>query len=261
MRGPFAGRLALLAAAAGGLALARDAGAQTFGYNDRRLYESPQNFAVEVRGGAYYPNIDRTVGTATPYADFFGTSLRAQLGAEIDWQIVRIGPVLSLGVGAAVSYTNAYAQSPFSTSTLNPNPSTWGDRSATTSTLHILPTQILAVARFDGLARRYRFLPLVPYVKAGFAYSFWFVMNDTGIAHSSNGAEAYGGSAGFHVAAGLAFMLDLFEPGVARQWDSYAGINHSYLFGELHYTDLSGFGRRQFDVGALAWSVGIALEF
>jgi hypothetical protein len=252
-----------LAALAGLLALgaSRAAEAQTFGYDDRGPYESRQDFALEFRVGPWTPRIDQPDRGLTPYRDIFGDALRFVGAAEFDWQIVRIGPVMSLGVGAGVGYTNASADAPLASATLSPDPSTWGMRSATNTTLHVIPTTLLAVARFDGLARRYRFLPIAPYVKTGLAYSFWWVMNGSQVARARNGQDAVGGSLGFHVAGGVAVMLDAFEPRLARQWDSTSGVNHSYVFVEGYLTELSGFGRQQLDVGTLSWAAGLSFEF
>lgn len=238
--------------------------AQTFGPNVHRPYESGQDFALELKVGPWEPRIDAQLqGRATPYRDIFGTDLRWVGALEFDWQIVRIGPVLSLGVGASAGYTNASARAPFTAATeASTDPSTWGERSAETTALNVIPTTWVAVARIDGLAHHVSYLPVVPYVKAGLAYSIWWVSNGSGLARSRDGSDAVGGSLGWHAAAGIALLLDVFEPGLARQWDATSGVNHSYVFFEGYVTDLSGFtGRRQLDVGTTSWAAGLALEF
>ena len=93
------------------------AGAQTFELfgpdSSRSRHESTQNFLVELRGGPWYPDVDAEFnGRATPFADMFGTTDRLLLGAELDWQFLRINPIGSLGLGVGVGYTSASAIAP-----------------------------------------------------------------------------------------------------------------------------------------------------
>lgn len=254
--------------------------AQTFGYDDRRPNESPQNFAIELRVGPWLPDIDAEFadrGGATPFRDIFGVTPEGSrervlvprwlFGAEFDWQIVRIGPVMSLGVGASLAYTNISANAPFTSSTLNPDPSNWS-RSTESTSLSVIPGRLFAVARFDGLARHVRWVPIVPYVKFGPEYFLWWVTNGRGIACdpcSASGTtarrDAIGGSFGLHLAGGLALSLEVFEPQVQRQWDALNGVNHSYFFIELGTDFMIPLGRPQLDMSTTTWTGGIAIEF
>ena len=118
------------------------------------------------------------------------------------------------------------------------------------------------------LALRYR-VPLVPYFKIGIAYYIWWIDNGGGFgstAHVDLGAgktiDGYGGTFGWVLNPGLALLLDVFDPSAARTIDSELGINHTYLFAELHYADISGFGASdKLVLSDLTWNAGLAFEF
>jgi|LNFM01.1.fsa_nt_gb hypothetical protein len=259
------------------LTLEAPALAQTFGPRSRSSWETPQNFAIELRIGSFSENIDGQLGLAGrgPFQEIFcstrdpnaaagtavGCPLRFRGGLEFDWQILRLGPVGSLGVGAIASYSNATARAPATAGMTSTDPTVWR-RTAQDTSLQVLQSSIHAVLRVDVLARRIRWLPLAPYAKAGIALAPWWVTNGERNARDPiTNEDAIGLSHGFFLAGGVAVMLDTFEPDVARQWDQTSGVNHSYLFFELNYTYLGGFTRRTLDVGGLAWTAGVAIEF
>lgn len=271
-------RIAGIAAAALAASIALPASAQTFGVHDRRPFESPQNFAFELRFGPYVPAVDSEFTNVHPFQDIFGapptfnTQLpRVMASIEFEWQAVRVGPVGQLGIGASVGYTSVFEKAPFSDH-MTGTPAMWS-RGTEDTGLSIIPATLHLVARFDGLARRYRWFPIVPFVKAGLAYGFWWVSNGAGTVHVNNTQDAVGGSLGWHAALGAALMLDVFEPRLARGWDQSEGVNHSYVFFEYNFTDLAGFGGRpQLNVGNFStaggsstpvgsWVIGLALEF
>lgn len=255
------------------------AGAQTFELfgpdSSRSRHESTQNFLVELRGGPWYPDVDAEFnGRATPFADMFGTTDRLLLGAELDWQFLRINPIGSLGLGVGAGYTSASAVAPL---TQNPMPAaaSWERPSDGQQTsLQVIPGYAVAVVRIDVLSRR-TVIPLVPYVKYGVGYAYWWITNGDTLSRrsltlspgatagdSDLGQAATGGSLGTHFAAGLMLRLDVFEPAVQRAWDQQMGVNHSYVFAEYVRSDLGGLGSRpQLRLGTETWNVGLAMEF
>jgi len=255
------------------------AGAQTFELfgpdSSRSRHESTQNFLVELRGGPWFPDVDAEFnGRATPFADMFGTTDRLLLGAELDWQFLRINPIGSLGLGVGVGYTSASAIAPL---TQNPMPAaaSWERPSDGQQTsLQVIPGYAVAVIRIDVLSRR-TVIPLVPYVKYGVGYAYWWITNGDTLSRRSLalspgataadtdlGQAATGGTLGTHFAAGLMLRLDVFEPAVQRAWDQQMGVNHSYVFAEYVRSDLSGLGSRpQLRLGTETWNVGLAMEF
>ncbi len=269
-------RPAALATALCAALAAREASAQTFGTRDAPSFASRQDFAIELRVGSFSENIDGQIGMADagPYRQIFcstrdsnaaagsavGCPLRFRAGLEADWQIVRLGPIGQFGIGAFVTYGNATARAPATAGMSSTDATTWR-RTAQETALHTLSTAVFGVLRFDGLARRIPWFPIAPYAKAGLALTPWWVNSGEDLAKDSMGNDAIGLSQGVFLAGGLSVMLDAFEPQVARRWDQVSGVNHSFLFFELNYSYLGGITRRTLDVGGLAWTAGVMIEF
>jgi hypothetical protein len=260
------------------LALAPSAAdAQTFEIfgNSRaqRRWESPQNFLFELRGGAYYPDVDgEFAGRATPFADMFGTHDRLLLSAELDWQALRIHPVGSLGIAVSAGYTTFGAVAPITQSPMSA-PAGWNRPSGGEETVfHVVPGFVGGVFRVDALAR-HTVVPLVPYVKFGLGYAYWWstlggTLSRRSLASSPNaragdadlGVAATGLSLGTHLAVGLMFRLDFLERRAQQRWDAVMGVNHSYLFGEYTRADV-GTGGTQLQLSTSTWNAGLAFEF
>lgn len=239
-------------------------------------HESVQAFALEIRGGPWYPSVDGEFGNGRhPFRDMFGSDQRVLLGLEFDWQALRLGPVGSLGLGVGWGYTGASAVSPLTESPMSSDPAQWSRPSDGQSTrLTVMPGYLIGVFRLDVLARR-TVIPIVPYVKFGVSYAYWWVTNGDNLARRSlalsPGARATdtdldqaatGLSLGTHLALGAMVRLDIFEPRAQRAWDLAMGVNHSYLFFEYVRSDTNGLGSRpQLHLGYESWSTGLAIEF
>jgi hypothetical protein len=221
----------------------------TYGMGDSQ--ESPQNFALELRFGPYTPRVDDGVPNGTPYKDVFGTSNRYLLGAELDWQILRIPKLGTLGPGFGIGITWASGDG-FSQS---------GDRVSQESVLTLLPMYTVAVFRVDVLARDLG-IPLVPYAKGGLGFVPWWSSDGGSTAYDDNKEiVARDWSYGYQFALGGMLQLDPLDPGTARNMDADTGVNSAYVFGEFYYSDIDGFGDgNEMQVGTTTWIVGIALE-
>jgi len=239
---------------------------------------SPQHFAFEIKFGPYSPDIDSTPGlNGKPFSDLFIPSASPDAGTgarppgrllttiEFDWQIWHgFG---SLGLGASVGimhrYTLAFQYNNGNSCTV-PN----CVRSADETALNMMPFSLEAVYRFDVLAERWR-IPIVPYLKGGISYYLWWITNGrgevaTGLDKLPDGSEdkARGGVFGLVAHPGVALLLDVLEPGAAATMDSELGINHTYLFFEMNYAWVTGFGSGQKIVMSdLTWNAGLAFEF
>ena len=223
-------------------------------------YSSPQNFAVELRGGAYKPNIDSDPslqGGATPYASTFG-GVRALFSLELDWQIVRIPHFGTVGVGVSAGYTRMSAGAKVRGTQFE---------SADKTYLEIIPFYGVGVLRADVLMREAN-IPLVPYGKLGVGYALWNSSTDAGISRAPDKANqgyefaARGSTWGTHFAAGLALQLNAFDRQVARNFDSTVGVNNTYLFIEAMWMNLNGLGQKAvLPVGATTWVTGLTFEF
>ena len=218
-------------------------------------YESPQNFAFEFRVARYVPNIDAdpALGGRHPYGDIFGTTPRLEIAAEMDWQVLRIPYVGTIGPGVGVGYTTMSAPANFSGTTV---------QSAENTSLDIFPLYGVAVLRADIFSRKLH-VPIVPYAKAGIGVAYWRASNDAGTSVSkTNGVVGKGHSVGTHFAIGAALTLDVFDEKAARNLDTEIGINHSYLFFEYFMSDLNGLGQSNaLFVGTRNIAGGLAFEF
>ncbi len=259
LRAPTRATLAAAASTLVACLAARSAAGQdreseaSIGTRPRRHLDSPQNFAAEVRFGFFNPAIDTDPAlVGAPYKEIFGTAPRLLVSAEFDWQALRIPHVGSFGPGVGVGFTSISDPAPLASGT---------GPSGETTTLQIIPFDLVAVLRVDVLWRQFH-IPLVPYAKGGLGYALWRASNTLGTS-SYNGASGTGHSIGSHVAAGLALNLNLFDPYAARGFDDALGVNGTYIFGEWTREDLNGLGLQTdpLRVGGTSWTFGLAFEF
>lgn len=259
--------------------------APRFGENAPRNYQSSQWFAFELKFGPYSPNIDASPGLrGHPFADLFPPSrgktrppgrLLTQL--EFDFQFLHkwYG---NFGVGHTVGFyrrtTHSFAyntingnmMTPCDTNPANANPCL---RAGDQTGIDIIPLSLMAVYRFDYLANRWK-IPFVPYFKIGIAYYIWWIENGGGFTSvaqytppgSSSSQGGWGGTWGWVMNPGGAFLLDILDPSAAKTIDAELGINHTYLFCEFHYADISGFGAaNKMNLSDTTLNAGIAFEF
>jgi hypothetical protein len=216
-------------------------------------YHSPQRFAFELRFGPYRPDIDSEFGgVRTPYQDFFGSGSKLLSQIEFDYEFFhRFG---SLGVGVGAGYFSVTGTSPVADGT--------GALSGDQSTLKVAPFSLSLVYRFDYFLEARRF-PLVPFGKLGLDWAYWQITDGGGnIATDGKGGEGRGGTLGWHAAAGIALVLDWFDPEAARDFDADLGVNHTALVFQYTYADISGLGMSdRLHVGDTTWSLGLLLQF
>lgn len=258
----------------------------SFGENAPREFESSQRFAAELKLGPYSPNIDASRGlTGTPFKDLFPAAAgksrppgRLLTQVEFDYQILRrwygnIGIGNTIGFYRRTSHSFAYGIDPTTGSESQPcvikGSTNTCTRSGDTTALNVVPLSIMAVYRFDYLARRYK-VPFVPYFKIGLAYYVWWIENGGGFLSiaqytppgSSSSQGGWGGSLGWVMNPGGAFLLDVLDPAAAKTIDAELGINHTYLFCEFHYADVNGFGLgNKMNLSDTTLNAGIAFEF
>ncbi len=222
-----------------------------------RKFESPQNFAFELRFSPYRPDVDGDPALRgnRPYRDIFGSMPRLMISAELDWQAVRIPHFGTIGPGISVGYTSMAALAPLVKKA--PDGSTL---SGENTDLDIFPFYLVAVARADVVSRELN-IPLVPYAKAGLGYALWRAYNDGGTSNS-HGLNGKGHTYGTQVAFGVALQLNVFDSYSARNFDNTMGVNNTYLFWEYYSADLTSFGSTTaLRVGNTSWAAGLAFEF
>jgi hypothetical protein len=212
--------------------------------------ESPKRFAVELKFGPYYPDVDTEPGVGSPYEDVFGEKQTFMFLAEFDWQFLQL-PGINLGIGLLAGY--------FQDTGKGLDPDT-GEQAGEETQLKVLPGHFDAIIRVDALPR-FTKVPLVPFVKAGISYYIWWVENGRGIGRYE-GTTGYGGTWGWNFSAGLMLLLDFFEPSAARTFDQEAGVNNSYLYADFFMARIDNFGdRNKLNLSDYTWTVGLAIEF
>jgi len=221
---------------------------------------SKQRFALELRFGLYYPEVDEEIPGSTVYKDFFGEKSRFAVGAEFDWQALRIPFVGTIGPGVGLTFTTAsgpgYRAGTYGQTGLAYTQQRVGEVSMT-----ILPMHVSAVLRLDELYRRTGF-PIVPYGKIGLGVGLWWISagDETAKYKDSSGAEVLGRgtSYGLHWALGGMLALDWLGRRSMASLDEETGINHVYLFGEWYNQNLGLGGGMH--VGASTWAAGLTFE-
>lgn len=254
-----------------------------FGENPTRQYASPQRFNLEIKFGPYSPNIDASQGIKPgdhPFADLFPPSKggsrppgRLLTELEFDYEFLHRG-FGTLAIGHTLGYYRRTTHSleyttvggNAMTSCVEPNCTiSPGD----TTALNIIPLTIEGIYRFDYLANRYH-IPFVPYFKAGIGYYIWWIENGGGffsIAQYANPTtgktdSGFGGTWGWVLHPGGSFLLDVIDPNAARVMDAELGINHTYLFCEFSYANITGFGAAgKMNLSDTTLNAGLSFEF
>jgi hypothetical protein len=214
-------------------------------------FRSPQNFAFELRFSPYYPQVDDDPALKNkPFETNFGTKSRFFIGAELDWQTLRIPHLGTIGPALGVGYVG------MSRTVQTVSGRTSGDETS----LSIYPFWGIAVLRADVFWRDAG-IPFVPYAKAGFGVALWRASNSGGTS-VTNGVSGKGHTFGTNVALGVALALDALDKGASRNMDNATGINNTYLFLEEYWLTLDGLGQTNaLRVGTNTWSAGLAFEF
>ena len=219
-------------------------------------------------------------GQIDPFADVFPPGKngrppgRLLTQVEFDFQFLHkwygnFGIGHSIGyyrrTSKALAYSPAGSMTPCNNDAGLPCYASTGD----STSLNIIPLELMFVYRFDYFALKYR-IPFVPYFKAGLAYYAWWIENGGGflsIAKWTNPDtgktdSGFGGTWGFVLNPGGAFLLDVIDPSAARTLDAELGINHTYLFCELHYANVTGFGASdRLNLSDLTLNAGLSFEF
>lgn len=223
---------------------------------------TPQYVALELRGGPYYPAVDEEFGGPGPYARYFGDEWRLFVGAEIDWQALRIPFVGTIGPGFGIGRMSASGKG-FADGVLNDgDPSNDNTRTGDTA-LIIVPMHLSVVLRVDELFRRTQ-IPFVPYAKIGLGYGLWWCTagsNDCKVTSADGKSDVIGegSSYGVHWALGGSVPMDFLGRREMSALDQETGVNHIHLFAEWYNQSL-GLGSNQMRIGTSTWMTGLVLE-
>ena len=215
----------------------------------------PQKLLFSFKIDRYDPQVDSEPGlTGTPYHDIFHG--RAPLRYQLEGDFIVARPLGSILLGGTAGFWQNIGKG-IVRSTLTV--------SSDTTLLNVLPLGVVATYRFDWLADRYRWVPLIPYAQAGLTAALWWTTTGTGSISRSdqvNGGRGSGWTYGYTTALGFALNLNAIDPSLSQEAYNDVGIQRTSLFAEYAWTRLDDFHRS----GALilsdrAWRFGLSLEF
>jgi len=203
----------------------------------RRSVESPEGFALELRGGPYAPSSD---AVAEVYPDDSGPLL----AVELDVMFLRIPYVGRAGIGSGIGWAR------LSDTSLDEA----GMRTDEEIDLTLIPIPLVAVLRVDVLARELD-IPLLLAGKIGLDMLLW----DEDVGERQGGS---GVAFGLRWGAEIALELDFFDRAAARSLDEEWGINHTYiLFEYFGSTASDGVEGGTLELGDQTWAIGLGFLF
>lgn len=256
------GRTSRAAGAASGalvvalLASAPPARADLSGIGVGNREPAPRRLLVALKVDRYDPQIDSERGlTGTPYHDIFHGRAPLRWQLEADWEALH--PFGSILLGGTIGFWQNIGRGLVHSS---------GARSEDTALLDILPLGAVATYRFDWVADRVRWLPIIPYAQAGLTAALWTSFSGNGNVSRSNtpgqGGRGSGWSTGYTTALGFALALDAITPGISNEGRVDFGFKRSALFAEYGWTRLNNFGRgHPLILSDRAWRFGLSVEF
>jgi hypothetical protein len=241
---------ALLAAAL--LATAAPAAAQVSPGGAISLGPSPRWGAVDVGVMRYRPSIDADLADKPgPWEKSFGNSWGWMFQAAL-WKSLVTGPrtgALEIGFRSGYFSKSGHALIKDASGNLVP--------SSARTDFNIVPTSAGLQYRVDQLVERYR-IPFAAYGRVMFERYNWWTTDPTGT------WAAKGATNGWSATGGIAFLLDVVDPTLAREFDRDSGVNHTYLFLEITKAKIDDFGSsKSWDLSPKdpALSAGLTLVF
>ncbi|MEM1413818.1 MAG: MXAN_2562 family outer membrane beta-barrel protein [Myxococcota bacterium] len=202
----------LLAAAALGTSASASAQVYEDQYSDRyrQPYEDSENYALELRIGAYQPDANRNFQTV------YGDQRGPLVGLELDFLPLRIPYVGRIGGGLSFEWAEYRANACQDLACAN--------RADERASFRIFPFGFMAVLRADVLARELG-IPIVVTGKIGL--DLIQARERVGSIETSSGVAV-----GLRWAVQVALELDWINPRAGRNLAQEWGINHSFFFFE-----------------------------
>lgn len=211
--------------------------------------EPSVGYLIELKMGTFIPRVGDEKGLLyNPYETIFGNRSMLYGGGEFDfiaWH--RYGAVI---VGFSAGYSEIYGSALLQSS---------GAPSSEKAALIVFPLRFPVGYRFDVTWSRWG-IPLVPYVKFALLATFWNATKG-GRTEVVNGLSGNGLKWGWGATAGLAFMLDVLSPQMAKDLSTDTGIRHSYIFAEYNYDQMPSFGKVGLTLSSRWFTFGLGLEF
>jgi hypothetical protein len=227
----------------------------TVGVSADAAAQSPTWGMAEIRLGGYYPSIDDESGlSGQPFQESFGASNRVLL--EYEQGLHLYDGFGAFGVSASLGYTHFGGE-------IELEDAVGADVEGLNEStgFMVVPARAGLYYRVDQFEKTWD-IPLVPVVKAGLDYVLWQAEDPGGEAATSGGDEGEGGTAGWHVSAGLHLLLDWIDPTSAASFDYTWGINNTYAFAEYMHMEVDDFGSSDsFILSDDLWMFGLSFEY
>jgi len=215
--------------------------------------EPPIGFIFELKLGTLIPRVGDEPGlSSNPYETIFGNKSMLYGGGEIDFIAWHGYGAVSLGFAAG--YAEKYAPAILVTNDQNN-----GQPSTEKTALIIFPLRVPVGYRFDVLWTRYA-IPFVPYAKVALLMTPWRVTKG-GQTEVVNGQSGAGLKWGYGFTGGLAFVLNVLSPQMAKDMTTDTGIRRTYIFAEYNYDKLDDFGKVGLNLSARYFTFGLGFEF
>jgi len=211
--------------------------------------EPPIGFIVELKMGTLIPRVGDEPGlSSNPYDTIFGNKSMLYGGGEFGF--IAWHGYGAVSVGFAAGYAEKYAPAILVN---NQQPSS--EKTA----LIIFPLRLPVGYRFDVLWTRYG-IPVVPYVKAALLMTPWRVTKG-GQTEVANGLSGSGTKWGYGFTGGVAFVLNVLSPQMAKDMETDTGIRRTFIFAEYNYDKLDDFGKVGLNLSARYFTFGLGFEF
>jgi hypothetical protein len=166
-----------------------------------------------------------------PWEQTFGGGRRWGFRAGLSRTLLAGFGTLDLGV--RTGYLEASAKG-FQNDAPAGQPPIWV-RSGDSTAFRVIPTSVTLTYRFDYFAERFN-VPLAPYVRAALERYNWWITDGAGKTSQK------GATNGWSATAGMALLLDFFDPQLARDLDRESGVNHTYLYFDVTKSYVDDFG-------------------
>ncbi len=218
--------------------------------------ESPRSWTFNFRVGPYKPEIDSELSAKPgPYESVFQDDSAWMFRWEFGRLITDVPGSIFFTAEAGWGRVKGHGILPGT-----------GERSSDTTKMNFVPLSFGIFWQMDIFARRWN-VPLVPYARAGFTYSIWWIKDGVGstakiTTQSGDTLHGRGGTWGAYFGGGLRLMLDTFASQMARSFDEEMGVNDSYIFFEVLRNQQDDFGSsKSFDLSDTLLLFGLGFDF
>ncbi|ABC83342.1 MXAN_2562 family outer membrane beta-barrel protein [Anaeromyxobacter dehalogenans] len=194
-----------------------------------RAQPSPKRGSIELGAGNYTPDVDSGFAKPGPYEQVFGGGKGWMFRAGMGYALYS-----GVGVVEAGFRSGYFRRSGKGIVDVSGTDVRSGDK----TTFNIIPTSLTLTYRFDWMAEQWH-VPLAPYARLAAERYNWWVTDGRGKSVES------GATNGWSWTAGVALLLDVIDPGSARDLDRETGLNHTYLFFDVTQAKVDDFGSKK----------------